>query len=331
MFMIIAVHADYWAIGIPTKEDLVMSPIATFARVFIEQLTVVGVNIFVLISGWFGIKPTAKSFTSICFQTVFYLLGVYTIGVAFGLTNFSIKQLATCFLFTHKYWFIKAYIALVILAPVLNIFVENVKKTIFRNVLIFLFTFQFIYGWLNQEVWIAQGYSGFSFIALYLLARYLRIYGIKWLFSISRSLYIVSCIVATLIALIGIYGSIQTVPNLMVSYVSPFVIAGAIGLLINFEKLNLSYSPLINKIAKSTFAVYLFPCFYISDYIYHNLFIEIYNEYDGIMVIVLFTIILITLYLISVLIDQFRLSVWNWFWKYFEKLINNRYISNAIL
>ena len=53
MFMILTVHADYWLLGIPTLEDICISKVSVFTRILIEQLCVVGVNVFVLITGWF--------------------------------------------------------------------------------------------------------------------------------------------------------------------------------------------------------------------------------------------------------------------------------------
>lgn len=190
MFMIIAVHADYWILGVPTFEEYTIAPSGTITRIFIEQLMVVGVNVFVLISGWFGIRPSIKSFLSLCFQIIFYLLGIYVIGLIAGFTQFSIKQLATCFLFTHNYWFIKAYIGLLILAPILNKFIENTDKKIFLAILCFFYGFQFVYGWINSEVWMAQGYSTFSFIGLYLLAKYIRQFGGRWTKSTKNGIAI---------------------------------------------------------------------------------------------------------------------------------------------
>lgn len=324
MFMIIAVHADYWILGIPSIEEFEVAPIGTITRIFIEQLTVVGVNIFVLISGWFGIRPSTKSFLSLCFQVIFYLLGVYVIGIVFGFTQFSIKQLAQCFLFTHSYWFVKAYIALLIMAPILNKFIESVNKKTFATTLVLLYGFQFVYGWINSEVWIAQGYSAFSFIALYLLARYVRLYNKNWMMSpkLGLAIYIYSSILATLLGILGTCYDLPIITTLMVSYVSPLVVAGSIGLLLQFSNLAISYSPKINFIARSTFAVYLFPCFYISDYIYKYLFISIYNDYYGITVIGLIFVILIALYLISIAIDQIRIWSWNLIWSSLENRIN---------
>lgn len=125
MFMIIAVHADYWLFGMPDKPAISGSHLGSgVTRIFIEQLSIVGVNIFVGISGWFGIRPSAKSLLSFIFQILFFLISIYFIGVIVGLQQFSIKTLSQCFLFTHHHWFIKAYLALYIIAPVLNIYIK---------------------------------------------------------------------------------------------------------------------------------------------------------------------------------------------------------------
>ena len=322
--MIISVHADYWILGVPDINDFRISSAGTISRIFIEQLTVVVVNIFVLISGWFGIRPSVKSFSSLLFQTFFFLFGVYAVGVLTGLTHFSIKSFAQCFLFTHSYWFIKAYIGLYILSPILNKFIETCSKRVYFRTLCLLYSFQFIYGWINSEIWINQGYSTFSFICLYLLAKYIRLYGAQWTKSIKKGIYIylITCFLAALIAIGGVILSIQSIPFLMISYINPFVVAGSLGLLIAFANMSLKYSAIINKIAQSTFAVYLFPCFWISDYIYRSLFINIYENYNGLTVIGLICTILINLFLVSIAFDQIRIFIWNWIWPTMEKRIN---------
>lgn len=324
MFMVISVHADYWILGVPTIDDFRVSSFSTFTRIYIEQLTIVGVNVFVLISGWFGIRPSKKSVLSLLFQIFFFLFGIYAIGIITGLSHFSIKSFAQCFLFTHSYWFIKAYMGLYILSPIINRFIETSSKQVYFRTLCSLFLFQFIYGWINSEIWINQGYSTFSFIALYLLAKYIRLYGAKWTTSIWGGLcmYLITSFLATIIGFIGVMLCIPLVPNLMISYINPLVVMGSLGLLIAFANISLKHSVTINKIAQSTFAVYLFPCFWISDYIYRQLFIDIYNKYNGITVILLITAILVGLYTVSVIVDQIRIILWRRIWKAIENYNN---------
>ena len=102
-----------------------------------------------------------------------------------------------CFALTKLNWFIKAYILLYILAPVLNAFIEKVSQKDFRNALIAFFTFEFIYGWIfsGSTQHIQRGYSTISFIGLYLLSRYVRLYQPRISLK-SKSFYIASLCIA---------------------------------------------------------------------------------------------------------------------------------------
>ena len=80
---------------------------------------------------------------------------------------------------------------------VLNAFIEQASQKDFRNVLIAFFTFEFIYGWIfsGSTQHIQDGYSTISFIGLYLLARYVRLYQPRISLK-SKSFYIASLCIA---------------------------------------------------------------------------------------------------------------------------------------
>jgi surface polysaccharide O-acyltransferase-like enzyme len=55
MVFIMALHIYFFAFGRPTATNFQSAPLGSSLRFFWESLTIVGVNTFVLISGWFGI------------------------------------------------------------------------------------------------------------------------------------------------------------------------------------------------------------------------------------------------------------------------------------
>ena len=59
MIGILVLHADYFALGFPKMGDCSSSPLFT---IFIESIFIISVNLFVLLSGWYGIKPRKKVF-----------------------------------------------------------------------------------------------------------------------------------------------------------------------------------------------------------------------------------------------------------------------------
>jgi len=176
MFLILTVHADYWSLGAPSTTECIDNPIASVTRIFIEAVAILSVNTFVLISGWFSIKPSVKGFCNFIFQCAFFFIGIYAIMIIIGLQSVSWQGIKIALMLTPKNWFVKAYIGLYILSPVLNYFCEKSTRKQLRNLLICFFVFQTIYGCSGAATFIEQGYSTFSFIGLYLLARYLNIY-----------------------------------------------------------------------------------------------------------------------------------------------------------
>lgn len=123
--------------GSNTKQPCVIG-----GRILQQGICIVAVDVFVLISGWFSIKPKQKSICSFLFQIVFLQILSYVVFVFTGLVELnkeSIKDLMM--LKPFQGWFIKAYLLLYIISPVLNAFVENASKRKLRNVLIAYWSF----------------------------------------------------------------------------------------------------------------------------------------------------------------------------------------------
>ena len=178
MFLVLVVHADFFSLGAPNAEDLNSNAADSVLRVFFEALSIACVDIFVAISGYFGIHAKFKGLTKFLFQCAFFLIGIYAVTLLLGISTVSFAGFKGCILATKLNWFVKAYLLLFILSPVLNAFVERAERRLFRNVLIGFYTFQLLYGWIfsSAVTYINDGYSVTSFIGLYLLMRYVATY-----------------------------------------------------------------------------------------------------------------------------------------------------------
>lgn len=309
MFLVLTVHADFWSLGNPKYEDFLLSPTNAIVRTLIESASIVCVNVFVLISGWFGIKFSKKGLLNFIFQCAYFLFGIYIVLLLLDYETLSIKGIARCLCLTKANWFIRAYVGLYILAPVLNMFIEYTSKKTFRTVLILFFLFQTIYGWTTAAKFVERGYSTFSFIGLYLLARYVREYKCDLITIWGGRIYIIALIVNSflyyLIVKLQIHIDIY-------AYVNPMVILGALGLLGFFWRINISANKVINWIGKSSFAVYLLhthpnigvPIFIVK-------INELYDSYSGISCLGIIFLFLVILFFISILIDQPRKWIWN--------------------
>ena len=175
MFMIIMIHANCGAISWPTTDEMLTSPLSTFSRYLFESIGIVSVNVFILISGWFTITVNKLKALSFVYQVLFFNIGIYILFVATGLERISLSGISGSILNTGWDWFIKAYIVLMILAPVLNAFLKDDEEIVHRNVVMYFFLFSFIYGWIGgARRFFVAGYGPLSFIGLYLLSNYIN-------------------------------------------------------------------------------------------------------------------------------------------------------------
>ena len=126
MFLVLVVHADFSSLGEPSLRDFQSDIVGSTLRVFIESLSIVCVNVFILISGWFGIRQSLKSFCNFLFQCFFFLGGTYTCLVVLNRTPLNLSGLLTCFGLNN--WFIMSYLGLFILAPIINPFLDTCGK-----------------------------------------------------------------------------------------------------------------------------------------------------------------------------------------------------------
>ena len=176
MMMILVMHMDYGAFGLPTAESVENAPMTTFGRIFVEHLCLVAVNVYVLISGWFGIRPKMKSFVRLMLQVAMYSIIITGAFLLLGKTTFKIGYVTDMLIIGKQYWFVVSYLLLYLVSPILNTFVEHSSKREFQWMLLIFFGFQFIYSWIFGLEEFAGGYSALSFMGLYLLARYVKIY-----------------------------------------------------------------------------------------------------------------------------------------------------------
>ncbi len=76
MLLVMITHATFLSLGIPTHEDSISTPYNSFGIFLSQSFSTVCVNIFILLSGWFGIKANLKRFSEFIFQ-LFFLYKYY--------------------------------------------------------------------------------------------------------------------------------------------------------------------------------------------------------------------------------------------------------------
>lgn len=306
MLLVLTVHAGFYSLGMPTADT---SALASFTRIFFQSVSVIAVLLFVLISGWFGIRTKVKSVLRFVFQCLFYSLIIYVVMLCLGRAKFDWKSLQNVLLFVNSFWFVKAYLMLMILAPILNAFVEHAEERQFLWLLVAFFVFQSIYGWLTTgAAWLERGYSVVAFIGLYMLARYVRLYPSK-AFSLPRKwdmlIYWAIVIVQTIVLYWMIKaGCSNDTLDKVFRLTSPIVIAEALYLMLYFSKLNFQ-NKFVNWMAGSCFAVFLIqqnP--YFGKPIYAHTIQHIYKGYNGVSCVLLVAAFILLIFVAAILIDQ---------------------------
>lgn len=89
MLGVLMLHADFMALGSPTQNELLECTLYCVVRTFIESFTVVASNVFILISGWWGINFRVKSIGNLFFQVFYFTFGIYTVMVLLGILPFE--------------------------------------------------------------------------------------------------------------------------------------------------------------------------------------------------------------------------------------------------
>lgn len=318
MIMVMILHANFMAIGKPSAEDIFSSPIVEISRIGLQSVCISAVNIFVMISGWFLIKPTIKGLTKFSWQ-VFYFVGLlYIVEYLFLDTPLTLKDFFRCFgLFGGGGWFVASYIGLYILSPILNLFVRNASLREHGITVLAFFGLEVVFGDTRSVEFIVMGYSTFSFIGLYLFAAFLK--RIKQGFTLHRCVCIaLTCIILNTLAytIADLYGVIA-VRDLVFNYINPLVIIEAASILLVFSKITIpdSISRYIVAISVSCFAVYLLHVgtAEAAD-LYCGIIRRVVSDNENCVVSFILTgCFIILVFVMAVIIDQPRRKVWDKF------------------
>ena len=91
--MVLVLHADFFSLEGPSAADIRSDLFGSSMRILIQGLTIPAVDIFVMISGYYGIRHSKRGIFNLLFQTFFYLIMVYAVCIACGLSRFSVNGL----------------------------------------------------------------------------------------------------------------------------------------------------------------------------------------------------------------------------------------------
>lgn len=291
----------------------------SLGALILEGFTIIGVDVFILLSGFFSATPKKTSFFNLAFICFFWmvikLLCLYECGEPITYEHL--------FFMTNSNWFIVSYIQLLFLAPILNIFANSVSGRTLWGVVIALFLIQIWFDWIPPYPGgrASSDFSILSFIFLYLLARAIRLYGLPQWFMKKSPLIYVSC---SVLLGIGAYSldlvGLGRVKGLCFSYINPVVIISAVAFVISFLNYNFQ-SKIVNHLAKSTLALLLGHKAIF--FLYTKQFKYLYDHFSGITVVAYWALAVAIVFCASIAIDQIRLLLYKPIEKWMKMKIKN--------
>ena len=252
MIMILVYHTVYYVLYDYRTETPIFSSLLILLHI--------GVPLFVLISGYFGIKPTIKGFFRLYSILVFYNLLFYGIRLVNGdalFTKTEFLRLWFPFSVGRRYWFFKVYIMLYIVSPILNYLTDNKKG----ETLLFITGFlTFYWGWFAHHPSLCDGKNVVNFVFLYLLGHYLRQFYFGEGKRRSRFVFLGAFLLLSSCVGIALYVSdarmMGILKRLFWGYNSPVLILISVLLFLTFTTFDFK-NKLVNWVASSAFAVYL--------------------------------------------------------------------------
>lgn len=266
------------------------------------------VNVFVLISGYFGIKPTRNKFIKLLVATFLYTF-VFS-SLPFLILGKYQTALTSClrFLSTTAYWFIRDYLFLMCFAPLLNMYCEQSSKRNFQLVLFAMMLFTCYFGFLWRVLENVNGYTLFQFVFMYCIGRYLKRFSISVETRKAGIGYAGSTLLCGVLMYVFYRMDINKAAWHMTYYSNPLLIIAAISLVLLFKNFQFS-SKFINKVALSSVAIYLVQSSIAGSGLY-RVIKYLYNNYEiggGIALIICVLSILTCVF--AVIVDQFQLKL----------------------
>ena len=170
----------------------------------LETMSIVAVNVYMLISGFFltESKFRCTRLIQLVCQVLFYSLLVPVILMAVGVLSVNDLNLYKLLQYglpveMEQYWFAAAYVMLYLLTPILRCAVHHMQKTQLKVTIIILLLFWSVNkSLLPVRLTIDElGYDALWFVCVYLCAAYIRLYGIKWFDKAGKGVlgYVAGC------------------------------------------------------------------------------------------------------------------------------------------
>lgn len=236
---------------------------------FIEMGGNFGVDVFVLISGYFLVASKNELFNAnrilkFWGQVFFYSIAIYVIFGIAGINEFSLKSLVkTVFPITFgQWWFASTYFVLYLIHPFLNNLLNKIDKKTYQSLLTLLITIWCIIPTFTGTSF--QSNSLLWFITLYCVAGYIRLFDLNRIFTTKHffcfwllfsALRYLSSVILIILGTKIPFAADHSLHFYGTQSVLTFL--SALSLFMAFKSIKMDYQKWINSIASASFGVYL--------------------------------------------------------------------------
>ena len=300
----------------------------------------IGVNCFVLLSGWFSIRLKPRSIMnlwSICFFYAVICLIEKAIGsIVFekGIDIFSWDHLGQVLLpFSHSEgWFIICYVALMLLSPILNAAIDSFDRSQYRWALLLasIMSLWFGYMW-NLDQMNANGYTTMQFMWLYLIGGYLRRYCITdWLKDHRRQcvwVYVCCSFLWGVMTMLKAY-HIRIPFWKPFTYCNPLVMGASVGFFLFIMSFRFK-SRMVNWLAASVLSVYL-----VQEGVFRYKWLySLADNWSPVFKMFMLLILSVGFLLVVLMLDKIRILLMKPFWRfydhYMEPLLKDKFPNSS--
>ena len=189
LLRLVALLLIFWMHGASSYRN---NELSAWLCIAIETIGNVGVPVFVLISGYFGIRLNPKKMIQLDLMLIFYCWSGLALRFLWGeAQTYSGEQLLS-YVFPvigRNSWYFTCYFALAFLSPFLNESVEKLGREKFRKLLAaMLFIFSGVTTICFFDITQDGGKGIVNMVLLYLIGRYIRLYEKQGTYSVRKLL-----------------------------------------------------------------------------------------------------------------------------------------------
>lgn len=264
----------------------------------------ISINVFMLISGYYGIRLRIKSLLNMIGMVMFYAIA--STWLTYLLMRGEVNLYgAICCLFpvshNYYYWFASCYIFLMLLSPLLNKGLDGLSQKQYIWVILSLIYMNCISGWLLRNYLInLTGFSAMQLIFMYIIGHAIRKLEIHLKISIKS---LVLIYLATSLLPIFLY-RIPYIKDLG-TYNNPLDVLKSVAVFCIFLKFSF-HNKLINYVARCVFACYLIQEGMLGQAVY-KLQYEYWKQTQNTLTFWCFAIVCtIVIFIVAIIIEPIR-------------------------